>query len=755
MRPRKVDLAFDWMRSRPRRPYHYRSEVWAALAELHPDEFAVTDDRKTPWFSLHRDMTQDPRFLRRDRGMFELVDGVVPDVSTPAEDDALADVPEPQVWIFQANPKFYRIIEALQSLDRMQFLTNRYKDRIHVGDVVLLWMSGKYAGVYAQARVIEGVEERVSEAADSAFWAAPKTKTGATPKPSVVLQIERRFLGNPLLKATIAATEGLEKLMILRQPNGTNFRVDPEEWKLLRSLLPTEETLEPDRKVLTWAMKRARGGKLYDESCGELLERFVADAFSDGKEHSRDEILEWFAEHYPLFKPITVQCHVEKYTTNFRSRVHYNATADHDLLFRVDDDWGRLRLYRPGTDPAPIYELPDKPAAVKFKGKSKKKSLSVVERNRRVLYHLSSCGELGRHDLNALGIEEAELTDWLDAMLVRRPGAYVVTPLFLHLIDGDPGPTAFTTRLAARFMGEHLRRHTPDPIPELEEHVWRRFGRWHLTQPHAGDHKVHAYLSVPIREAPDVAASERLDLFAQLPPKVIGDLIREPDFLAEQQSWSADAASKATEGPLSAQLRRRWRRPLFLSTTEIPLDEGELPAGALSVAEVTERTYVVSGLALCSEAEAGPPLSRHAVAERLLRHPVAAAIVQFDVHRMFAGLSGDIAATVVASEDSWELQLDRVFKGALWRHVRKLVELVGYQPAGASTADTLWMSAVNVMVANLERLEVMERVGDTLRLTDAYQSQIKAHPGHPQNRGEKAYRIRLSQYLAAFQGGQA
>jgi hypothetical protein len=42
-----------------------------------------------------------------------------------------------------------------------------------------------------------------------------------------------------------------------------------------------------------------------------------------------------------------------------------------------------------------------------------------------------------------------------------------------------------------------------------------------------------------------------------------------------------------------------------------------------------------------------------------------------------------------------------------------------------------------------------------LRLTDDYQSKIKAHPGHLQNRGEKPYRVRLSQFLAALHGGQA
>jgi len=766
MRPRKVDLAFDWMRNLPRRAFHYRDEVWAALAELHPDEFAVSDGRKTPWFSLHRDMTQDARFLRGEKGMFELVDSIALDDSPPAEVAIVPDAKEPRVWIFQANPKFYRILEALQHLDQMQFLTNRYKDRIQVGDIVLLWMSGNHAGIYAQARVVEGVAERKSDGDDAVFWADPSS--GAMTKPRVVLAIEKRFLGNPLLKSTIAATEGLGNLMILRQPNGTNFPVDADAWELLRPLMPTEETPEPAREVLTWAMKRARGGKIYDGSCNELLERFVGETFADGEEHSRDEITSWFAANYSLFKPITVQCHIEKYTTNFRSRAHYNATAEHDLLFRVGDDWARLRLYRAGDDPPPMHDLDGSTGAPRSEAarkawvtRRKRKGASfgsAIDRHRRLLAHLTTFGELTLGDLEDLGLDEGHLGDWLDSLLARRPDAHVITPLFLHLIEDDAGPCSFTTRLAARFMGEHLRRHTPDSIPELEEHVWTRFGRWHLTQPHGGDQKVHAYLSVPIREPRDVAASERLDLFAQLPPKVIGDLIREPEFLTEQQSWSADAASKSSEGPLTTQLRRNWKRPLLLSVVELLVaDDGQVLVGEMERADVVERNYIIGGLPLCgaSDWEPAATLDREAAAERLFQHPVAAALLQFEVHRLFAGLSGDVAALIHVGGGVAQLELDGAGRGPLWRHVRSMLEQVGYWPVGASTQDSLWATAVHVMLKNLELLDVFGREGDVLRLADAHQSKIKAHPGHPQNRGEKPYRVRLSQFLAALQGGQA
>jgi len=688
-------------------------------------------------------------------GIIKLVDGVTPDLSNPAEIAAVPDAQEPQVWIFQANPKYYRILEAIQSLERMQFLTNRYKDRIQVGDIVLLWVSGNHAGIYAQARVVEGVAERKSDGDDASFWA--ELSSGSTSKPRVVLAIEKRFLGNPVLKTTIATTEGLANLMILRQPNGTNFRVDTEEWGHLRPLLPGEETLEPAQAALAWAMKRARGGKLYDESCNELLERFVVEAFADGEEHTRSEITSWFAANYPLFRPITVQCHIEKYTTNFRSRVHYNATTDHDLLFRVEDDWSRLRLYRAGEDPTPIHDKPDLPKAAKTKTPTKAKKVSPLEWNRRLLAHLAMFGELAPGDLDDLGLDETHLGDWLDSLLARRPDSHVATPLFLHLIEGDAGPCSFTTRLAARFMGEHLRRLAREPISELEEHVWTRFGRWHLTQPYGIDQRTDAYLSVPIREPRDVAASERLDLFAQLPSKVIGGLIREPEFLSEQQSWSADAASKSAEGPLSTQLRRSWKRPLLLSVVELLVaDDGQVLVGEMERADVVERSYIVGGLPLCGSGDWEPAatLEREAAAERLAQHPLAAAILQFEVHRLFAGLSDDPAALINVAGATAHLEIESVTRGSLWRHIRSLLELVGYWPVGASTQDSLWISAVHVMLKNLELLDMLEREGDVLRLTDAYQSKIKAHPGHPQNRGEKPYRVRLSQFLAALQGGQ-
>ena len=770
MKPRKIDLAFEWMQGQPRRAYHYRDEVWAALADLHPGAFGVSGERKTPWFSLHRDMTQDRRFLRGDRGMFELANLATPDVSIQTKNDPVPYAREPQVWIFQSNPKFYRFLEALQNLDRMQFLTNRYKNRIKVDDIVLLWMSGNHAGIYAQARVVEGVAERKD---DASFWVDPNAASAVQPR--VVLSIERRFLANPVLKGTIAATEGLDKLLILRQPNGTNYPVQSDEWERLRHLLPSHETRElapindqqktakPEEGDFSAYVSNSPNGTAADEPeepksvrrTNAILPVFnypPATELKPVRPSSKvGQIVDMCAgdgarasDLMPLFVTRTGQ-RWKRYSIGVVFR--WDLTHKGYGIRTIEDPAGVDHTYIVYTD-----------TAVRPKATGKGKKDSPLERNRRLLAHLASFGELTREDLEDLGLDETHLGDWLDSLLVRRPEAYVVTPLFLHLIEGDVGPAAFTTRLAARFMGEHLRRHAPEPIAEIEEHVWSRFGGWHLTQPHGDDQKTHAYLSVPIREPDAVAASERLDLFTHLPPKVIGDLIREPDFLAEQQSWSADAASKSREGPLSTQLHRGWKRPLILSLVDLrATDDGQVSIGEMERAEVVKRSYVVSGLPLAGAGEWEPvtTLDRSVAAERLLQHPVAAAVLQFEVHRLFAELHGEPVAKLHAADTTVQIEVDDVRRGPLWRHVRAALEQIGYWPVGASTQDSLWESSVHVTLKNLELLSAIEQQGDRLCLTEEYESRIRAHPSHPHNQGERPYRVLLSQFLAELQRKQA
>ncbi len=54
-------------------------------------------------------------------------------------------------WLFQGNPKYYRVIDAIRDFEQMLWLVTRYGKDMAPGDGVLVWKSGDKAGIYAIA----------------------------------------------------------------------------------------------------------------------------------------------------------------------------------------------------------------------------------------------------------------------------------------------------------------------------------------------------------------------------------------------------------------------------------------------------------------------------------------------------------------------------------------------------------------------------------------------------------------------------
>jgi hypothetical protein len=93
---------------------------------------------------------------------------------------------------------------------------------------------------------------------------------------------------------------------------------------------------------------------IYEKSTNLLLTEFIKANLNPGQVMDKDQIVGWFKSHYPKIKSNTVNCHIIKFTTNHKTRIHYNAGPSNDVLFQMPDK--RLRLYNPDTDPPPIYE---------------------------------------------------------------------------------------------------------------------------------------------------------------------------------------------------------------------------------------------------------------------------------------------------------------------------------------------------------------------------------------------------------------
>ncbi len=83
---------------------------------------------------------------------------------------------------------------------------------------------------------------------------------------------------------------------------------------------------------------------IYDKPVRFLM-RDMADAFalSDGQSFTKQQAIDWFAEHYPKIKVGTITAHLIRLSTNAQSRLHYNAKqTEDDIFYQIDGSHFRL-----------------------------------------------------------------------------------------------------------------------------------------------------------------------------------------------------------------------------------------------------------------------------------------------------------------------------------------------------------------------------------------------------------------------------
>lgn len=136
-------------------------------------------------------------------------------------------------WLFQGNPKYYRIIDGIRDFEKMPWLVTRYAKDIAPGDGVLVWVSGKEAGIYALAEVTEPAQV-LSKLPDQKYWT---DASRAVDKAQAMIRFTSKLLERPLLKTNLLQDPLLKNLLVIRAPNATNFKVTPEEWQRVRELL--------------------------------------------------------------------------------------------------------------------------------------------------------------------------------------------------------------------------------------------------------------------------------------------------------------------------------------------------------------------------------------------------------------------------------------------------------------------------------------------------------------------------------------
>lgn len=151
--------------------------------------------------------------------------------------DTEAETGQRKVWIFQANPQRYDVLNALadEKLTDDVWLVSRYQNEIREGDIGLIWMSGKEAGIYALVGVTSNPQMMYDSEQSTKYWLDQSDQKQMRLR--VGIQYIQKFLNNPVFKYILQSDPTLLDMEIFRRPIGTNFRVTRDEWEAIFPLL--------------------------------------------------------------------------------------------------------------------------------------------------------------------------------------------------------------------------------------------------------------------------------------------------------------------------------------------------------------------------------------------------------------------------------------------------------------------------------------------------------------------------------------
>jgi len=159
---------------------------------------------------------------------------ISPKINT--EDFQIDDSPV-NVWVFQANPTRYDIFNALSDpeVQRYHWQVNQNINKIKKGDIALIWMSGKEAGIYAVAEIASNPSKMGESPAEEKYWLSNEDR--GVERLRVELINKTVLINSPVYRYELKAIEELKNLSILRVAQGTNFPVAPAEWYVIKELI--------------------------------------------------------------------------------------------------------------------------------------------------------------------------------------------------------------------------------------------------------------------------------------------------------------------------------------------------------------------------------------------------------------------------------------------------------------------------------------------------------------------------------------
>ena len=132
------------------------------------------------------------------------------------------DYVAPNYWIFQGNPRMFDFETALRDDILTDWTVSAHKNKIKIGDKVILWITGSKAGCYALAEVTSKPRTRNTSPDDHLWKEEDKSELKAD------IKVTHNLVNNPILNEDTQGVYELNDLKVGHQ--GTNFSASEKEF---------------------------------------------------------------------------------------------------------------------------------------------------------------------------------------------------------------------------------------------------------------------------------------------------------------------------------------------------------------------------------------------------------------------------------------------------------------------------------------------------------------------------------------------
>lgn len=148
-------------------------------------------------------------------------------------------------WIFQGNPKIYDVELALKNNAVFTWNVKAHKEKIKVGDKVIIWVTGNKSGCYALAEVTSDIFFGLDEDIERKYYAKDILKYYSNDdvnakEDRVKIKITHNLNDSPILSDQLATLDEFQNFKGGNQ--GTNFSATDGEYNYLLNLVESQKS---------------------------------------------------------------------------------------------------------------------------------------------------------------------------------------------------------------------------------------------------------------------------------------------------------------------------------------------------------------------------------------------------------------------------------------------------------------------------------------------------------------------------------